>query len=65
MLLFSFFGNSENKRQRLEACVIMHKYANYANYAKYAYYVNKYAITEKYAIKYVKYATTFTDMQNM
>jgi len=66
--LFCFFGNSENKLQRLEACVIKHKYDKYAKYAKYAKYVsNKYAMkyTEKYAIKYVKYATTFTDMKNM
>ncbi len=61
-------GNSENKLQRLEACVIKHKYDKYAKYTKYAKYVsNKYAIkyTETYAIKYVKYATTFTDMKNM
>ncbi len=53
-----FFGNSENKWQRLEACENMQTYAKYAKYAKYATYVNKYAIkyAEKYAIKYVKYA---------
>jgi hypothetical protein len=65
--LFYFFGNSENKQQRLEACVIMHKYAKHEKYANCAKYVNKYAIkyAEKYAIKYVKYATTCMDMQKM
>ncbi len=36
------FGNSENKQQRLEACVIMHKSAKYAKYLQYAWYVNIY-----------------------
>ncbi len=60
-VIFVFFGNSENKQQRLEACIIIHKCAKYAKYVK------KYAIkyAKKYAIKYVKYATSFTDMQNM
>jgi hypothetical protein len=52
------FGNSENKRQRLEACVIMHIYAQYAQYAQYAKYVHKYTIN--YA---TKYATNMTKMQ--
>ncbi len=47
---FCLLGNSENKQQRLEAFVIMHKYAQYAKSAKYAQYICKYAI--KYAKKY-------------
>jgi hypothetical protein len=30
---FCLFGNSENKRKRLEARGIIQKYANYAKYA--------------------------------
>jgi hypothetical protein len=30
---FCFLGNSENKQQRLEAFVIMQKYAKYTQYA--------------------------------
>jgi hypothetical protein len=50
----------------LGSCTNIQKYAKYAK-LEYAISVNKYAIkhAEKYAIKYVEYATTFTDMQNM
>ncbi len=67
VMSFCLFGNSENKLKRLEACVIIQKYANYAKYAQCAEYVDEYAITyaKKYAIKYVKFSTTFKDMQNM
>ena len=63
---FFFLGNSENKQQRHEAFVIMHKYAQYTQYAKYAQYICKYAIkyAKKYATKYAeKYANNMPNMQ--
>jgi hypothetical protein len=53
---FCFLGNSENKQQRLEAFVIMHKYAQYTKYAKFAQYICKYDIkyAKKYATKYAE-----------
>jgi hypothetical protein len=63
---FCLLGNSENKQQRLEAFVIMHKYAQYTKYAKYAQYICKYAIkyAKKYATKYAeKYANNMPNIK--
>jgi hypothetical protein len=55
------------RMNRMDACQSTSILGSCTNIQKYAKYVNKHAIkhAENYAIKYVEYATKFTDMQNM